>query len=54
MAILRRWGVRTVLVGPMDHQATMVAFFSALLGHRPTPNGGVLAWWNVDGADTLR
>jgi hypothetical protein len=54
VAILRRWGVRTVLVGPMDHQATMVAFFSALLGHRPTPNGGVLAWWNVEGADTLR
>jgi hypothetical protein len=54
VAVLRRWGVRTVLVGPMDHQATMVAFFSALLGHRPTPSGGVLAWWNVDGADTLR
>jgi hypothetical protein len=49
-AVLHGWGVRTVLVGPMRHEAAMVAFFTALLGRPPTPVGGVFAWWNVDGA----
>lgn len=46
--VLRGWGVQTVLVGPMRHQAAMVRFFSALLGRPPTPFGGVLAWWHID------
>ena len=48
LAVLRGWGVHTVLVGPMGHQATMVAFFAALLGRPPTPAGGVFAWWDAD------
>lgn len=52
IAVLRGWGVRTVLVGPMGHQSTMVAFFTALLGRPPTPVGGVFAWWDTDRAVT--
>lgn len=50
VGVLRGWRVQTVLVGPMSHQATMVHFFSALLGRPPTLLGGVVAWWHVDHA----
>jgi hypothetical protein len=50
LGVLRGWHVQTVLVGPMGHQATMVQFFSALLGRPPTPLGGAVAWWDVDHA----
>jgi hypothetical protein len=54
LAVLHGWGVHTVLVGPMGHQATMVAFFTELLGRRPAPVGGVFAWWDADRADAAR
>jgi hypothetical protein len=44
---LAYWRVRTVVVGPMDRQATMVRFFTALLGRRPSKVGGVWVWWDV-------
>src|SRR6266536_1312062 len=47
LGILRGWRVQTVLVGPMGHQASMVCFFTTLLGRPPTPIGGVLAWWDL-------
>jgi hypothetical protein len=52
VGILRGWRVQTVLVGPMGHQATMVGFFTTLLGRPPTPVGGVLAWWDLGHALT--
>jgi hypothetical protein len=54
VGILRGWRVQNVLVGPMGHQSTMVGFFTALLGRRPTLVGGVLAWWDVGHADFAR
>jgi hypothetical protein len=44
---LAYWRVSTVVVGPMDRQATMVRFFTALLGRRPSKVGGVWVWWDV-------
>jgi hypothetical protein len=47
---LVRWRVGTVVVGPMERpgdQATMVEFFTDLLGRRPSRTGGVWVWWEV-------
>ncbi len=41
---LQAWQVKTVIVGPMANQDQMVSFFSALLGHPPTEEGGVDLW----------
>ena len=41
------WQVSTVVIGPMERQATMVSFFTALLGRRPSQVGGVWVWWDV-------
>jgi hypothetical protein len=46
-ADLVRWGVGTVVVGPMDHQTETVAFLTWLLGRPPAPDQGVLVWWDV-------
>jgi hypothetical protein len=44
---LAYWRVGTVVVGPMERQATMVRFFTALLGRLPSEVGGVWVWWDV-------
>jgi hypothetical protein len=47
---LVRWRVGTVVVGPMKRpgaQAAMVAFFTDLLGRRPSSAGGVWVWRDV-------
>jgi hypothetical protein len=43
-ANLAGWGVDVVVVGPMEHQATMLRFLTDLLGRRPTPVDGVYLW----------
>jgi len=50
VADLLRWQVGTVVVGPMDSpptEATMVQFFTELLGRPPEQVAGVWVWWNV-------
>jgi len=44
---LRRWQVRTVIVGPMYNQAAMIDFFRSLFGREPESVGGVLVWWDI-------
>jgi hypothetical protein len=41
---LDQWHVRSVIVGPMDHQAQTVAFFTQILGRPPVAYGGVWLW----------
>ena len=43
-ANLARWDVDTVVVGPMEHQATMLRFLTDLLGRPPTLVDGVYVW----------
>jgi hypothetical protein len=43
-ADLARWEVDTVVVGPMDHQATMLRFLTDLFGAAPEPVDGVWLW----------
>jgi hypothetical protein len=43
-ANLAGWGVDTIVVGPMEHQATMLRFLTDLLGRRPTLVDGVYLW----------
>src|SRR4029453_17309141 len=43
-ANLAGWGVDTIVVGPMEHQATMLRFLTDLLGRRPTLVNGVYLW----------
>ena len=43
-ANLAGWEVDTVVVGPMDHQATMLRFLTDLFGRPPAPVGGVWVW----------
>lgn len=44
---LRAWQVRTVVVGPMDHQGEMLRLFTFLLQRPPERTGGVYVWWTV-------
>jgi hypothetical protein len=44
LADLRRWNADAVIVGPMEHQAAMVAMFTDLLGRPPEQVGGVYRW----------
>src|SRR4029453_14340020 len=44
---LANWRVGTVVVGPTKGQATMVQFFTELLGRRPSPVGAAWGWWGV-------
>ena len=48
-ADLRAWAVTSVVVGPMPHQATMVALFIELLGRAPATRGGVELWTSING-----
>jgi hypothetical protein len=43
-ANLARWDVDTIVVGPMEHQATMLRFLTDLLGRPPTLVDGVYVW----------
>ena len=43
-ANLASWGVDTIVVGPMEHQATMLCFLTDLLGRPPTLVDGVYLW----------
>jgi len=45
---LRSWGVQTVLIGPMPHQAEAASFFSGLLGRAPEEIGDMLVWQDVE------
>jgi hypothetical protein len=45
-ANLARWDVDTILVGPMEYQATMLWFLTDLLGEPPTLVDGVYMWSN--------
>jgi hypothetical protein len=41
---LAGWGVDAVIVGPMQHQSTMLRFLTDLLGKRPALVDGVYLW----------
>jgi hypothetical protein len=43
-ANLKGWGVDVIVVGPMQHQDTMLRFLTDLLGRRPVPVDGVYLW----------
>jgi hypothetical protein len=47
---LKTWHVRTVIVGPMQNQARMVAFITWVLAREPLQTGGVYAWEGLDEA----
>lgn len=44
---LARWQVRTVVVGPMAHEAEAVAMLTNVIGRPPERTDGVWVWWNV-------
>jgi hypothetical protein len=44
---LARWQVRTVVVGPMPHEADAVAMLTGVIGRPPERTAGVWVWWNV-------
>jgi hypothetical protein len=44
---LRHWEIGAVVVGPMGHEATMVEFFTDLLGSPPEEVGGVYLWSSI-------
>lgn len=44
---LRRWRVQTVIVGPMPHQARLLALFRTVLGYAPDRGGSVYVWWRM-------
>ncbi|MDQ2830324.1 MAG: hypothetical protein M3Y74_14920, partial [Chloroflexota bacterium] len=46
---LRDWQVRTVIVGPMDHQGEMLRLFRFLLRREPAHVRDVYVWWGVRG-----
>jgi type IV secretory pathway VirB2 component (pilin) len=41
---LARWSVRTVVIGPMEHEENMVSLFRDLLQREPEITGGVYVW----------
>lgn len=43
---LARWSVRTVVIGPMEHEENMVSLFRDLLQREPEITGGVYVWAN--------
>lgn len=44
MAMLRRWQVQTVVLGPMAGEDRVLAFLTAIIGTPPTQDGGVYLW----------
>jgi hypothetical protein len=47
LANLRGWNVRTVVIGPMEHEEEAVALLSFVLQRPPEQVGGVKAWFDV-------
>jgi hypothetical protein len=47
LGTLAAWQVRAVIVGPMAHQADMIAFFTDLLGRPPLEREGVYVFADV-------
>jgi len=47
---LKAWHVRTVIVGPMQNQARMVAFITGVLARDPVQSGGVYVWEGLERA----
>jgi hypothetical protein len=50
---IQRWKVRTVIVGPMPHQAAMVAILTRTLGAPPARGSDVYVW-DLTGTAALR
>jgi hypothetical protein len=46
-ADLARWGVQTVIVGPMPDQDRAVALLTSAIGRPPERVQGVYVWWDV-------
>ncbi len=46
-ADLRRWTVRSVVVGPMANEQEAISLFSAVLHRSPAHVDGVFVWWQV-------
>ena len=44
---MRQEQIRTVIVGPMKYDKTMVRFMQGLLGRPPERTGGVYVWYNA-------
>jgi hypothetical protein len=44
---LEQHDVRTVIVGPMEHQSRMLYFLEALFRRAPEHHGGVYVWYDV-------
>jgi len=44
---LARWQIRTVVVGPMNHEDEAVATMSWVVGRAPEYDHGIWVWWNV-------
>jgi hypothetical protein len=44
---LARWSVRTVVVGPMDHEEEAMATMTWVVGRAPEWVDGVWVWWDV-------
>jgi dolichyl-phosphate beta-glucosyltransferase len=49
-----RWGVRSVVLGPMPHRRVMVGFLADLLGRSPERLAGVELWGDATVAATTR
>ena len=49
-----RWGVRSVVLGPMPHRRVMVGFLTDLLGRPPDRLGGVEMWGDATVAQATR
>ena len=49
-----RWGVRSVVLGPMPHRRVMVGFLTDLLGRPPDRLAGVEMWGDATVAPTTR
>jgi hypothetical protein len=45
---LRAYRVSSVIVGPVEHESDMLAFFSDLLRRRPVEAEGVFVWYGID------
>lgn len=48
LADLAHWNVRTIVVGPMEHQDRILELFGSLLDRPPALAGGVYVWWQVE------
>jgi hypothetical protein len=53
LADLGYWKVRTIVVGPMEHQDRVLDFFGSLLEGPPALVEGVYVWWQVAIAESL-